>query len=190
MGQKLIQVITVIPKEIAERLREEKRVEGLDTIPHIASEVKRVVQEFIRDNVGYDKTPIAALSKLDGMPGELEKVGLKAKYVIPTLPGTTLWQLSMPEDMVVSVSYKDLLFFSNEFKKVGDEEEKQILSDEFKERLSVGYLDDDDVMSFIPFIDLNRCSLMAFIDRSWGIGEFSVPGVKEIKLVNLDMFNA
>jgi hypothetical protein len=185
----LIKMITVLSRDKAIEFIATRRVTGLDTMPQIHKKIKEGIRNYIRDNVGYDDVPIASLSKLNGFPGELKSVGTGISDYIPTKAGTVLFELHMPEDMVVSVSFGDLLAYSKLIGEAGSVDEQDMHLSEFLERIQTGYTDDeDDVISFIPFIDQSKCKFFALIDQSWDIGGFSVPGADEVKLANMEMF--
>src|SRR5690554_4011956 len=97
-----IQVITSIPQDLAVTFITEKKMEGLDTMPHLHSGIKSCVKKFVQDNIGYESYPIACISRYNGISGELKGIGANVSEFIPTKAGSSLWQLQMPEDMVVS----------------------------------------------------------------------------------------
>lgn len=190
MAGKTLQLTTVLPIELAQEFIHIKRVKDLDTMPHINKHVKRAISQFIKDNIGYDtEQPIAALSRFNNQPGELKTVGTSVADFIPTKSGSTLWQLTMPEDMAVSIAFTDLVTFSNLLDSEDDSDLIESYVEEFMQTIKLGFLDDEDVISFIPFIDLSRCTFFALVNPSWGIGNFTVPGVEQVKLTSMDVFH-
>lgn len=185
---KTVQLVAVIPKEIFDKFVQNKRVDSLDTMPQLSANVKAVIREFMSDNVGYDKDPIACLSKYNGVPTDIQTVGYHVSEILPTKTGSTLWQMQMPEDMVISVGVEDLLSYSHMMRDVEDDFELEILGEDFKNLLSIGYSESPDVVSFLPFIDLNKCKQFAAIDESWDLSRIEVPGVEKVKLVNMNVF--
>lgn len=186
----IVKLITVIPRDLAIEFIDVKRLSSLDTMPQIHPAIKSTIRDAIREYVGYDNEPIAGLSRFNNTPSELKSVGTSISEYIPTKPGSTLWELNMPEDMVISVSFTDLLTYNSMVAGIpeGDDLSLEITLEDFKGKISIGYVEGEDVISFIPFIDLNRCKFFALIDQSWGIGDFTVPGVEQIKLTNLHVF--
>lgn len=185
MGE--VKLITVIPIDLAMQFIDVKRLAEIDTMPQLHPTLKQAIRDSIRENVGYDSEPIAALSRYNNTPSELKSVGTSISEYIPTKPGSTLWELHMPDDMVISVSFPDLLSY-NHILEDADEDMAEMLMEEFKSKIRVGYIEEEDVISFIPFIDLKRCKFFAQIDQSWGIGDFTVPGVEKVKLTDMHVF--
>lgn len=186
----MIKLITVIPRELAIRFIDVKRIDSLDTMPQIHDAIKDAIREAIREYTGYDNEPIAGLSRFNNTPGELQRVGTSISEYLPTKPGSTLWELYMPEDMVISVNFTDLLSYNKMVLDAPPNDEWIITTiiEDFKDKIVPGYSEGEDVISFIPFIDLNRCKFYALIDQSWGIEELSIPGVEQVKLTNLIVF--
>jgi hypothetical protein len=189
MGE--IKLITVIPRDLAIQFIDVKRISNtLDTIPQVDKVLKNAIKECIKENIGYDNEPIAGLSRYNNTASELKVVGTSISSYIPTKPGSTLWELHMPDDMVMSMPFTELLSYNQQIKEIdpSDQDMIDMIVEDFKSRIKLGYVEEDDVISFIPFIDLKRCKFFALIDQSWSIGDFSVPGVEQVKLTNMHMF--
>lgn len=185
---KQIQLIAVIPKTRLKDFVDRKKLESLDSMPMIDPRAKSVIQNFIQNYTGYDKLPIACLSRFNGNPGSIEKIGTQVGQILTTSTGSTLWELQMPDDMVVSINFSDLMTKSNEFSEATSEDEIEMLTEDLEDLLVKGYLADDDVISFIPFLDYNRCKIAAVIDNSWGTQKLNLPGIEQVKLFNLNNF--
>lgn len=185
---KPIQLVAVIPKEYFDPFVQSKKLKDLDTMPQVNQKVKHYLKDFISDNVGFDESPIACLSKYNGQTSDLKKIGLSVSDILPTRAGSSLWQLAMPEDMVVSIGFEDLLKFSSLMEETDDPDELVLLGSEFKDNLVIGYSDSDDAVSFIPFIELSKCKVYGFVDEKWNMDSRPVPGVEQIRLVNVDVF--
>jgi hypothetical protein len=186
---KLIKIMTALTKEQTESFIIKKKIEGFDNMPHIHSRIKDAIRTYMQDNVGYDQVPLAALSRYNNSAGEILNVKTAVSDYIPTLAGSVLFELHMPEDMIVSVGAEDLITYTNLIKDSNNDELIEIYMEEFKDHINLGYLTGEaDIVSFIPFIDLNRCKFFAHIDRSWNISELDIPGVEQLRLANMSMF--
>jgi hypothetical protein len=194
VASRTIELVTVLSEELTKKFTHEKQYRDIDGLPDLNKHIKRAVSRFIADNVGYETNiPIAAISRYNSLPGNIPSIGLSAGDILQMKAGSALWQLIMPEDMAVSVAYEDLQAYSNILNRYeaqkASEETIEMAIDEFMDTMSVGYLERDDVISFIPFIDLQRCKFFARIDQSWGLGGFSIPGVEELKLSSMGVFH-
>jgi hypothetical protein len=187
---KIIKIMTSLDKEQTQSLRSHKKLEGFDNMQHIHHRIKDAIRQFMRDNVGYDKVPIAALSRYNNDSGEISKVQHNIREHIPTLAGYVLFELHMPEDMIISVSAENLIIYTEILQNSGNESLNDIYMEEFKDCMHLGYPTDkgEDIVSFIPFIDASRCKFFAHIDRSWNISELDMPGMEQIHLANMSMF--
>jgi hypothetical protein len=189
----VVKLIVAVEEEKARALISECRLSDLDTMPSLHHKIKDIIRECIADNIGYNNTPIAGLSRYNGEPSDLKTVGTNLNEFLPINPNngsTVLFELQMPQDMVVSVSYEKLLFYSNHVRNAIDDDDASLYLEEFSEGLQLGYSEseDEEMISFIPFIDLKRCKFYARINPSWDISDFNVPGVEQIRLNQMEIF--
>lgn len=185
---KQIQLVVVVPKDKYPILVEQKRLDAVDTMPKLHPAAKKVIRDFVKGYTGFEKDPIACLSRFHGRPGAISHVQLRVREVLTTTPGTTMWELHMPDDMVVSVNFNMLTSISSQMWECEDEMMLEFMQEDLQEQLVKGYLEDDDVVSFIPFIDLKRCRFVAKVDNAWGMENLSVPGVEQVKLFDINIF--
>lgn len=181
-------MITIVPRDKAQEFITTGRIGNYNTIPQVNKELIQVIKSFIHKNVGYDNLPVACLSKAEGVEGSLSEIGIGVNDYIPVSSSTILFELQMPEDMVVSVPFEDLLNVSAELNKCKEDWEKEIFLEEFTDKLAKGIVPGENIISFIPFIDLKRCKFFAMINENWGVDNLNIPGLKEIKLNNLSVF--
>lgn len=184
---KLVQVVAVLPRETFELFLQSKKVERLDTLPQLGERVKNAIRQFMEDNVGYSNEPIACLSRYNNEQGKLPDVGRHMQELFPVRSGSSFWQLQMPEDMVISIEYSDLLTYSMALERA-DDFELEFIEEEFKEKLILGYLEGNDVVSFLPFLDYSRCKFVSLIGDEWKIDKVDVPGVEVVTLHDLNIF--
>jgi hypothetical protein len=191
MGQ-LVKVIVVLDYEQTREFISTKKMDGVDTLPEMHPRIKNCVKQFIADNTGYDNVPIAGLSQYNGNPGELKKIdGANVNEFFPLRSNNVLWELHMPDDMACSVSFADLLNYSRFVEEAEDEFEIEGYLEDFNSKISLGYPkdSDEDMLSFIPFIDLNKCKFYGLVSQTWGISEgLNVPGVEQVPMKTLNLF--
>lgn len=187
----LVNMYTVVPIELAAALKEKKKVKDYNTLPQLNSNILDVVREFMTDNVGFSDLPMACLSV------SKKVVRMDSTELFHYLPANNksnvLFQLQMPNDMIVTVSYDELLNASQSANEAeGDDFELELIKEEFKENLFLGecdYLDmDDEVISFIPFLAYDYCKFYAKFDENFETGEFDIPGIEKISLAKLSAF--
>lgn len=187
----LVNMYTVVPIELAAALKEKKKVKDYNTLPQLNSNILDVVREFMTDNVGFSDLPMACLS-VSKKVARMDSTEL-FHYLPANNKSNVLFQLQMPNDMIVTVSYDELLNASQSANEAeGDDFELELIKEEFKENLFLGecdYLDmDDEVISFIPFLAYDYCKFYAKFDENFETGEFDIPGIEKISLAKLSAF--
>lgn len=193
MSETLVKILVVMTKKETEDFLAKKRLKGVDTMPHIDMKVKETIRKYISENIGYDDLPIAGLSKHNGVPSELRVVGASLNEYIPLDPkgaGAVLYELHVPRDLVVSIAYDKLLEYSNLIAATEDDFIKDLYLEEFYDLLQLGYVEDgaDEMISFLPFIDMNRCKFFASLTPSWDIDDVNIPGAERVKLNTMNLF--
>lgn len=78
----------------------------------------RVIKEIMAQRVGYENLPMACLS---GIPNSTEVSGESVLSVLPmNSRNSVIFQLEMPEDMILSISFSTLLDISNQANEIND----------------------------------------------------------------------
>jgi hypothetical protein len=186
----VLRLVVVIPHKAFHEFVDKKKLESVDTLPNLHERARAAIKEFVQEHTGYSKEPIACLSKFRGAPGSLRSIGVDVREILTSSPGSTIWELKVQEDMVVSVDYETLMDISYKMHQQTDEEFLDFLAEELKQFLVQGKLDEsDDVISFIPFLALSKCLSVSKIDDFWGMEELNVPGVETVKLLGINVFN-
>lgn len=183
-----VRLTAVIPRNMLDIFLEKKRLDALDTMPTLHPRVKDAIRKIVHNYTGYSNEPVACISRYNGVSGEIKNIGVNVRQVLKTSPGTTMWELRMPSDMAVSIKFNELLEISSSMTAADEEIELEMLEEQLTDCIIEGYLEDDDVVSFIPFIDFSRCEFYAKIDSSWGFDPLVVPGVEQVKLVDMNIF--
>lgn len=187
----LVNMYTVVPIELAAALKEKKKVKDYNTLPQLNSNILDVVREFMTDNVGFSDLPMACLS-VSKKVARMDSTEL-FHYLPANNKSNVLFQLQMPNDMIVTVSYDELLNASQSANEAGgDNFELELIKEEFKESLFLGECDysdmDNEVISFIPFLAYDYCKFYAKFDENFETGEFDIPGIEKISLAKLSAF--
>lgn len=186
----IVKLIIVMTKQQAESLLFNKRVESIDSMPHIDPKVKQVIRDYMEENVGYSNTPIAGLSKWNGEPSDLREVQTNVGDYIKLQKDNVMFELHVPRDLVISVNFEDLINISTQVSRSTRDFEVEFYLDELKDRLHVGYSENDaeDLISFVPFVDLRTCKLFALINPTWDIGDYDIPGLEQVNLRDMNLF--
>lgn len=184
----MLKLITTLPKQKALEFVKTGRISDLNTMPQINNLLIGAIKECIHKTVGYDSLPIACLSKADGVDGALSDIGSGVTEYLPISTDTVLFELHMPEDMVVSIGFEELLSASSDLNNCTDQWEIELVLEEFKSKLHKGLISNDNVISFVPFIDLKRCKFFSMLSQNWDMQNMNIPGLKEIKLNNISLF--
>lgn len=182
---KKVTVLTIVPKDIALDLAEKKCIKDFNTLPQINKTTLEVIKDYISENIGYDDYPMACLAKP-------QDDSVSINDFIPTNnKQSVLFSLKMPEDMIVSVDFKELLDASKNFDNADpdDEFELDYLKEDLTNLLSVGLSDDPNAILFIPFLDYKQCEFYASIGPDFKAGEpVTLPGLSQVNLHELSYF--
>lgn len=172
-----VTMITAVPRNLAKKLSMEKRISNYNNLPQVNGKILDCIQSFLKSQTGFDYLPMACVCKMDSSVFTLEKasknMSVAGGNVVGPLPikakETTLFELSVPEDCIVTIELSDLLTASEEINEMvrnrsGDTED---YLEDFSQTLSVGMLDGENVVAFIPFLDFTYCKLWAVMDKSF-----------------------
>ena len=133
----MVTMLTVVPINMASSLKEKVKIKSYNTLPNIQSSVLEAVKSFMNKRVGYNELPMACLE----ISGDLTDVDTEDifHYIPTNCKETVLFQLEMPEDMIISVKYQDLLDASQDAEEFSDDPEfLQDVLDEFTSKLVQG----------------------------------------------------
>lgn len=183
----MYEVLTVVPVSIAKDLCDRKRIMDYNTMPNVNPAILDAVREFMNENVGYENLPIACLQISKKQSDDNSNV---LHYIPANSKDNVLFQLEMPEDMVVSVNYQDLLDASSEIETLGgDIDSIECAKEDFKELLIIGgNPSDPETISFIPFLEYSKCKLYARFDENFQPKEMELPGIDRMPLAKLAAF--
>lgn len=160
-------MLTIVPSKYARDFKEKKRISNFSTLPQIHPKAMEVIRDFVKENVGYDDLPLASLKC--AVTGSLDGVDLQ-EYLSMNALDSVLFQLEIPEDMIVSIDFNLLLEHSKNMKNSFDEFQILMEQEILMEDLFVGIADDaDGIISFIPFLDFDKCKFFAKLDRNFKV---------------------
>lgn len=172
-------------------LSKEKKLYGLISMPELNQKVLNGVKKFMDDNIGrYDNIPVVVLSRYNGMSASIRNVGADIQEVFRVKSGVVLLDMGIPQDSIASISLSALWDINRRMAEADDEFTLDMLTDELMYELKLGDIEnEDDVISFTPYIDLSRCNMYAVIGANWEVGDVSLPGVKQINLTHINLFS-
>ena len=172
-----VRMVTAIPKALAMELREKKRIINFNTLPQLHPKLIDSIKKYFEE-VGHKDSTI-------------KSIGASVCDFIPVKANdSVVLELNMPEDCIVSIGYEDLLNFSRDLTDCnGDRVAENDTLAYFLNFLSVGLGDGcSDTISFVPFIEMEKCQFFAILDNSFGMADFSLPGVEKVSLHELNTF--
>lgn len=188
---KKIKMLTVVPANLATELAQKKKIKDYNTLPQINKTVLRLVKECMVERVGYHNLPMACLSSVknaNGKPIDGEDI---FTYIPLNSKDSVIFQLEMPDDMLLSISFSDLLNISAEADGMdtSDEMELEYLKDELGDKMILGFDDGmEDPISFIPFLAFDRCQFYAKLDNDFKTKDLKITGIPETNLRELSSF--
>lgn len=179
-----VTILTIVPASIAKKLEEKQRVTDYNTLPQLHEQVLVTIQKFMAEKVGYSSLPIACLSMPQIKAGSGVKAGNEdwVGYIPASSQKNVIFQLEMPSDMIVSINYQFLLDASSFYNSTNDLEEMSFMSDILYDELCLGISSEENQISFIPFLEYNKCKFYAKLD-----GNFSNSGVNGENIANVQL---
>lgn len=187
----MVRLITVIPMNLAQQLTKTKRIQNYNAIGQINEKLIEGIKHELCERVGYENTPIACLSKVGHKESTIKNVGNKINMYLPIKAGdSVILELKMPEDSILSIEYKELLELSEQLDDAEDDEfEIGYILDELKDSLRVGVAEDfDTAISFISFVELEKCQFFATLNAAFKTNNFELAGVEKVELRQLSTF--
>ena len=182
-----ITMLTIVPYKYARDFKEKGRISDFSTLPQIHEKTMQVIRDFIEENVGYDNLPLASLRCVK--TGSLEGVDFE-EYLNANSNESVLFQLEIPEDMIVSIDYDVLLECSNDMFHAMDEMDLDFSEETLRSNLILGINDDSDgIISFIPFLDYDKCKFFAKLSKDFKAEKNMLKdSSKQIRLKTLSSF--
>lgn len=186
---KKVKMFTVVPANLATELAHKRKIADYNTLPQLNSIVLQLIRKYMIQRVGYENLPMACLSSIkthDGMSGEdiFSYLPLNSK-------SSVIFELEMPEDMLVSISFKDLLTISEDAATIDSSNELELedLRERLEDNLVLGFDDSmQDPISFIPFLAFDRCRFFAKCNSDFSTEELHLTGLTENNLRELASF--
>lgn len=154
----------IVPYKYAVKFEKEGRISDFNNLPQINHRALKVIRDFVIDNVGYDDLPIASLKCAN--VGSVAGVDFR-NYLDEVSKNSVLYQLEIPEDMVVSVDFDTLLKHSRNLESLQDDILLELEEDSLESDLIVGTGDSRNMISFIPFLDYSKCKFYATLQGGY-----------------------
>lgn len=182
-----VKLVTAVPAEVAKALSERKRlVNVVNNTPTISPIVLEAIKKYMVDNIGYPNLPVACLSDVESASIDKEDIG---KFIPVSGNDIVLLQIEMPEDMVASIPLKTLLDCSEAVDAAEDSYEVDYLLEGLQNDLTIGPgMPGVDVMSFIPFLDFEKCKCWARLNEEFAVAPTSMGKLEMVQLKKLTSF--
>lgn len=187
-----ISVITAVSMKQARELQSKGRIGDFNTLPQINSDAIRVVKKFLNEQVGYEELPIACFCTLRTIKDGTINGNDIMQYLPINSKDSVIFQLEMPEDMIVSVKYDDFLRLSRDMDNALDSMDLDFAKEELEELLFVGFKTDNSgkYLSFIPFLDYDKCKFYAVLNADFSTNsKFRLGNLEQVNLSTLTSFN-
>lgn len=195
-----IKMITAVPRDLAEILKQKRKLTDFNTLPQMHPALLAVIKEYFEKTIGYSNSPIACLSKVSSKSATIQSVGGNIKNYIPLRANDSIvFELQMPEDCIVSVEYTELLKFTELIASVIRPDEFSSLDslsqdtfemvEGFNYSLTPGIGDNlVDAITFIPCLELEKCNFFAVLNSAFETSNFEIPGIPKVVLHELQTF--
>ena len=171
-------LVAVVPMEVANTITSGVDV-NYNSMPDLHPNVIKVIREFMIDNVGFENLPIACLASNSKILSLDDIVGTGISY---NYKDSVLFQMKIPEDMIVSTRQESLTEASVKFQADANDRNAMI---KLKNSLTLGDSADSNIY-FIPFIDLSMCSFYSVPQGA--APNFQLSGVEHRKVTELAIF--
>lgn len=183
-------LLTAISIDDAMQLVDMNNISSSELNQNLNKELVGIIQEFIRDNTGFEAGFIACVQRIEGSPINLEEHYDEVSNYLQVATGTIILEMKVDEDLEISMKFEDLLEFNRKFNN-SDEIMQGYLKRELHDSLIVGEIEDEeDVVTFLPFVDINNCTYFIMLTEDWDAGEFELGDVPQIKLKRLNINGA
>lgn len=186
-----VQLVTAVPIELALQLTKTKRIQDYNVLGQIHPKAIKRIKENLGKKVGYENLPIACLSKVECVDSTIKSVGESINHYLPVKAhNSVILQLKMPKDSMLSMEYNDLLEYSNDLADAdGDPEEEEFILGLIDDALQQGVASDlKTAISFIAFLDLEKCQFFATLNSAFRAEKLELEGVEQIDLRKLSTF--
>lgn len=179
-------LLTTISIKDANKLNDNLELENSNLNNYINEDLKNKIKEFIEENTGHDLGFIMCVQKVYGENANIENHYDTVGNYLQVASGTIILDLKVDEDQIVSVRFEDLLAYNKKFKQA-DEFERELLTEEFQSKITLGELEGNNVISFIPYINLNDCKSFILVNEDWEATDYKLGNVPQIKLARLNI---
>lgn len=186
-----VQLVTAVPIELALQLTKTKRIKDYNALGQVHPKAIQRIKANLGKKVGYENLPIACLSKVECVDSTIKNIGENINHYLPVKAhNSVILQLKMPKDSILSMEYNDLLEFSNDLADAdGDPDEEEFILGMIDDALQPGVASDlKTAISFIAFLDLERCQFFATLNSAFKAEKLELEGIEQIDLRKLSTF--
>lgn len=190
MGDK-VKLVTAVPFDLAQQLTKTKRIQGYNALGQINPMLIQQVKNELAKKIGYENIPIACLSKVEHKDSTIRTIGNQINKYFPVKAGDyVILELMMEEDSILSMEYSTLLELSEEIEDAdGDEDEIEYILGKVEDELRVGVAEElDTAISFISFLDLEKCEFFATLNAAFKADKLQLEGVERVEIRKLSVF--
>lgn len=171
-----MKILTKLNIEQVKKLLKDKKLTDVCIIP-IKEELRLLLSKHLEDNTGLETKSVMGISRVFGEEGLDDccdnissLIGLKSKDFI--------LEFTMPDDMVLTISYEDLIMLNNSC----DLNSKKILS---KVKIE-SHVSDYNEFAFLSLIDMKYCTGFKVITPEWSYKDLDIKKPEDLN--NLSFF--
>lgn len=190
-----ITMLTAVPSSLAQQLIQNKRISDYNTMPSLNIDVLKIIRRLMVEQIGYDELPMACLSCIQShdtdSSGEQIDISSIFTYIPVNTKKSVIFQLEMPEDMLLSISLSKLLAISADANLVdmSNPDEASFIRDRLEDEMILGYDESiNDPISFIPFLAFDKCKFYAKLGDDMNISDLDAAGIHGTDLRELSSF--
>ena len=194
----MARLMTTLSINDALKLVNEKEISESDLNP-IELKLKEVLMDKFEDTTSIREGVIMCVHTIEGETVSLpEHYSDMTEYLYIT-DETLVLEMKVEDDLTLSIPFDILVDFRNRIEKTEDPELLDLVYQEFKENLTPGKIDlsvwqekyedyeIENIITFIPAIDISYCKMFVKLDRNWDNEDYSLGNVPQLKLRRMEL---
>lgn len=182
----MIKLLTTVSLKDAENLNNNSELLNSSINNYLNKDLKRVIENYLEETTGHHSGLIIGVQKIYGENANIDNHYDDVGNYLQVTSGTLILNLKVDEDQVVSTTFEELLRYNKKFKE-SDDFEKELLAEEFQNKIKLGKLDGMNIISFIPYININDCKSFILVNEEWEATDYKLGNVPQIKLAKLNI---
>ncbi|GAA0101718.1 hypothetical protein UT300012_24330 [Paraclostridium bifermentans] len=165
----------------------------------IEPKLKEVLMERLKETTSIEEGVIMCVHTVDGETVSLPEHYSDMTEFLYVENETLVLEIKVDDDMILSMPFDTLINFRNRIEAEEDPELLDLIYKDFKDSLMPGKIDPivwqekyddyemDNIISFIPAIDIKCCKMFVRLNKDWENEDFSLGNVPQLKLKRMEL---